>query len=177
MSEKSSRLKESPSQTAGPYVHIGCLPNQAGISGVYTSDLGSEISLDTRASSALKVRIFDGNGELVRDAIIEYVQEVDGQTLWGRTAFDGMNKQYDFHIAEPDIKDDQKYLSLWIAARGINLALHTRVYFHGDTAMSDPVLSAIEPSRQETLFASWNDDGYAFDIHLQGEQETVFFDI
>ena len=35
------RLKESPSQTAGPYAHIGMTPNFSGISGVYESDLGT----------------------------------------------------------------------------------------------------------------------------------------
>ena len=73
---------------------------------------------------------------------------------------------------------------MWIVARGINIGLHTRMYFGDEeTANSeDPVLARIEHRA-----ASRNPGGaarrggglasYTFDIHLQGERETVFFDI
>jgi protocatechuate 3,4-dioxygenase alpha subunit len=65
-------------------------------------------------------------------------------------------------------------------ARGINLGLNTRLYF-GDEAeanAADPILSRIEPqSRVGTLIARRNGNTFSLDIHLQGPDETVFFDI
>jgi protocatechuate 3,4-dioxygenase alpha subunit len=71
------------------------------------------------------------------------------------------------------------HISVWIVARGINLGLHTRLYFADEAAANaeDPILSRIEHfSRTQTLLAERIADGYAFDIRLQGERETVFFD-
>ena len=70
------------------------------------------------------------------------------------------------------------------AARGLNRGLHTRLYF-GDCEeanAADPVLNLIEwENRRATLIATRSDrDGtpvYRFDIRLQGENETVFFDV
>ena len=76
------------------------------------------------------------------------------------------------------------HLSLWIVARGINIGLNTRMYFddEAEANAADPVLNMIEwESRRPTLIARRSDrDGtpvYRFDIRLQGEGETVFFDI
>jgi protocatechuate 3,4-dioxygenase alpha subunit len=76
------------------------------------------------------------------------------------------------------------HLSLWIVARGINIGLHTRMYFADETAANaeDPVLRLVEqPARRETLMAPrLEQDGeivYRFDIRLQGDGETVFFDV
>ena len=76
------------------------------------------------------------------------------------------------------------HISLWIVARGINIGLNTRLYF-GDEAganAEDPVLRLIEPpERRRTLIAAREERGgevvYRFDIHLQGDHETVFFDV
>ena len=75
-------------------------------------------------------------------------------------------------------------LSLWIVARGINLGLNTRMYFDDEAAANakDPVLNLIEwEHRRATLIAARHDTGagavYRFDIRLQGEDETVFFDL
>jgi protocatechuate 3,4-dioxygenase alpha subunit len=72
------------------------------------------------------------------------------------------------------------HLSLWIIARGINVGLNTRLYF-GDEAeanAADPILARIEQrSRVQTLIARRSGNRFALDIHLQGPDETVFFDI
>ena len=64
-------------------------------------------------------------------------------------------------------------------ARGLVLHLHTRVYFPDEAAANaeDPVLNAVPAARRETLLARETDNGHGFDIHLQGAQETVFFDV
>jgi protocatechuate 3,4-dioxygenase alpha subunit len=76
------------------------------------------------------------------------------------------------------------HVSLWIVARGINIGLNTRMYFDDEAAANaeDPVLRLVEPAeRRQTLIAARGQRGgevvYRFDIHLQGAQETVFFDV
>ncbi|TIT89358.1 MAG: protocatechuate 3,4-dioxygenase subunit alpha, partial [Mesorhizobium sp.] len=76
MAQSLDRLKESPSQTAGPYVHIGLTPNFCGIGGVYESDLGSTmVNGETRGERIeLRIRVFDGAGAPLKDALIEIWQ-------------------------------------------------------------------------------------------------------
>ena len=71
------------------------------------------------------------------------------------------------------------HISLWIVARGINLGLQTRLYFEDEDNTQCPVLARIEHrARIDTLIARRTGEGeYRFDIILQGENETVFFDI
>jgi protocatechuate 3,4-dioxygenase alpha subunit len=72
------------------------------------------------------------------------------------------------------------HISFWIVARGINLGLNTRLYFGDEEAANaeDPILARIEHRvRVPTLIAQRDGSTYHFDIHLQGEKETVFFDI
>ena len=76
------------------------------------------------------------------------------------------------------------HISLWIVARGINIGLNTRLYFDDEGAANDadPVLGRVDPPhRRDTLIATRDDSGdtpvYRFDIRLQGDGETVFFDI
>jgi protocatechuate 3,4-dioxygenase alpha subunit len=69
-------------------------------------------------------------------------------------------------------------VSFWIFARGINMGLHTRMYLPEDDLSCDPLLARIEHrDRLKTLIALKDGDTYRFDIHLQGADETVFFDI
>lgn len=196
---------ESPSQTAGPYVHIGCLPNWSGIAGVYPEDPGSRlINADTRGERvSVTGRIFDGDGAPVLDAVIElwqadagglYPSSVETRGVadpnfggWGRvaTAFDSGEFRIDTirpgRVPYPDGRLQAPHINCWIVARGINVGLQTRMYFadEADANAEDPVLSSIEPrARVDTLLAQPDAEAaFRFDIHLQGERETVFFDI
>jgi protocatechuate 3,4-dioxygenase alpha subunit len=87
-------------------------------------------------------------------------------------------------VAGRDGTTQAPHLNLWIVARGINLGLNTRMYFddEADANAADPVLNLIEwETRRKTLVARREQRGsdvvYIFDIRLQGEDETVFFDI
>ena len=197
-------LKESPSQTAGPYVHIGLTPNVAGIGGVYENDLGAMMVSDRTLGRRITItgRVLDGTGTPLKDALLEIWQadanglynspsELRGSadpdfTGWGRSATNGETGEYRFETIKPGrvpFKDGRlmaPHISFWIVARGINLGLNTRLYFADEAAANaeDPVLARIEHRvRVPTLIAAMDGDNYRFDIHLQGEKETVFFDI
>lgn len=205
MVQSLSYLKESASQTAGPYVHIGCTPNFTGIHGVYEQDLGSGslVSEKTRGERiTVRGRIIDGSGTPLKDALIEIWQaDADGlynspsETRgkadpaffgWGRCPADMLSGEYVFETIKPGrvpLRDGRlmaPHITFWIVARGINIGLHTRLYFGDEEAANaeDPVLARVEHKvRVPTLIAPRDGDTYTFDIHLQGERETVFFDI
>jgi protocatechuate 3,4-dioxygenase alpha subunit len=72
------------------------------------------------------------------------------------------------------------HLTLWIVARGINIGLHSRVYFSDEANKDDPVLKGLSQSDRATLIADRDTNdaaAYSFNIHLQGDSETVFFDV
>ncbi|MEO1550475.1 MAG: protocatechuate 3,4-dioxygenase subunit alpha [Pseudomonadota bacterium] len=193
-----SALPESASQTAGPYVHIGCVPNHAGITGVYPQDLGAQMLDNTTPGPRITVEgvIYDGTGTPLRDGLVEvwqadalgtYDGSTPGFTGWARRACDGVTGLWQIETIKPgqvpfvDGRPMAPHLSLWIVARGVNVGLNTRMYFPDEPEANkvDPVLSRIEhQNRVPTLLAVQTGPGaYRFDIHLQGPNETVFFDV
>lgn len=203
MAQALDRLKESPSQTAGPFVHIGLTPNFCGIGGVYASDLGATlVNEKTRGERiSLGIRVLDGTGTPLKDALVEIWQaDADGLynspsetrgaadpnfSGWGRQPTDMTSGACVFDTIKPgrvpfrDGRPMAPHVGLWIVARGINLGLHTRLYFGDEEKANaeDPILGLIEhKARVPTLIAERKGDTYHFDIHLQGEKETIFFD-
>jgi protocatechuate 3,4-dioxygenase, alpha subunit len=202
-------LKETPSQTAGPYVHIGLIPQQAGFDIFATNFTNVLVAPDTTGERIrIEGRIFDGMGAPARDILVElwqanaagrYNHPADRQDKpldpnfrgWGRTGTDFQTGLFTFETIKPGPvagrhghKPMAPHVNLWLAARGINIGLSTRMYFSDETEAnaSDPVLNIIEqPVRRETLIARREERGgdivYVFDIYLQGERETVFFDV
>ncbi|WP_265518181.1 protocatechuate 3,4-dioxygenase subunit alpha [Nitratireductor luteus] len=197
-------LKETPSQTAGPYVHIGLTPNFAEITGIFPEDAGKTLVNDKTPGERIVIegRIIDGQGGVIKDAVVEIWQadhlglynspyEPRGHadsnfTGWGRCATDMQTGEYRFETIKPgrvpfaDGRIQAPHANLWIVARGINIGLQTRLYFSDEAEANaeDPVLSRIEHrARADTLIARRAGDAYTFDIYLQGENETVFFDI
>lgn len=203
MVQSLDRLKESPSQTAGPYVHIGLTPNFCGIGGVYANDLGATmVNEKTKGERiGLRIRVLDGTGTTLKDALIE-IWQADADGLynspaemrgaadpnflgWGRRPTDMETGLCTFETIKPGrvpFRDGRlmaPHITLWIVARGINLGLHTRLYFSDEEKANaeDPILARIEHRvRVPTLIAERKGDSYVFDVHLQGEKETVFFD-
>lgn len=185
-------LRETPSQTAGPYVHIGLTPSLEAITGPNVRDLGAGPVPGSGPRIAVAGRIFDGSGAPVIDAVVELWQaDADGQhaSSWGRVACDATGAfSFDTvkpgRVAGPDGRPMAPHLTLWIVARGINVGLHTRLYFDDEAEANgaDFVLNRImDPRRRKTLIADRSEvDGkptYSLDIRLQGEGETIFFDI
>ncbi|MDB5505539.1 MAG: pcaG [Devosia sp.] len=186
-------LKETPSQTAGPYVHIGLTPGLEGMGGSNVPDLGSgPINAGNGQPITIAGCIFDGSAAPVGDAVVELWQaDADGTHAegWGRTA-GAADGSFRFEtikpgrVLGPDGQPMAPHLTLWIVARGINVGLHTRLYFddEGEANATDFILNRIMDSRRrKTLIAARSEvEGrptYSLDIRLQGENETVFFDI
>ncbi len=185
-------LKETPSQTAGPYVHIGLLPEVAGIE-VDRHGIDAHTGLSGGTPIIITGVVRDGAGDIVKDALLEIWQAGDdgqfanGQTGFARCHTDFETGEFRFETVKPGSVDwtdgspQAPHITLMIFARGINIHLHTRIYFADemDANASDPVLSAITDGR-ETLLATpdaGSNNCYRFDVSLQGEAETVFFDI
>lgn len=204
MVQSLNRLKESPSQTAGPYVHIGLTPNFAEIGGVYPEDLGTRLVNDKTKGERITVigRVFDGANTPLKDALVEIWQadadglynspsEVRGTADpnfigWGRSPGDMDSGEFIFETIKPgrvpfpDGRLMAPHITFWIVARGINLGLQTRMYFADEEKANaeDPILRRIEHQvRVPTLIAPREGNTYRFDIRLQGEKETIFFDI
>jgi protocatechuate 3,4-dioxygenase, alpha subunit len=202
-------LRESPSQTAGPYVHIGLIPRQAGFD-IFETNYGNVLTGPNTKSEPIRIegRVIDGAGAPLRDALVEiwqanaagrYAHPADRQDKqldesfrgWGRAGSDFETGQFHFSSIKPGAVVGRRghrsmapHVSFWIVARGINIGLATRMYFSDEEAANavDPVLNLIEPpERRKTLIAQRemrrSDVVYVFDIHLQGERETVFFDV
>ena len=204
MAQRLDYLKESASQTAGPYVHIGCMPNFSGIS-IYGGDLGTSMKTGPVSGEEIKISgvVHDGVGAPVRDAMIELWQadaaglypsanETRGNpdpnfTGFGRSPGDPVTGEFVFETVKPgrvpfrDGRLQAPHATLWIVARGINIGLHTRLYFEDEAEANseDPILTRIEhQNRVPTLLANQTGEAaYRFDIHLQGPKETIFFDI
>jgi protocatechuate 3,4-dioxygenase alpha subunit len=201
-------LKETASQTAGPYVHIGLIPHQAGFD-IFQNNFGNVVAGAATKGERIVIegRVFDGTGTPVRDALIEiwqanadgrYNHPADRQKKpldpdfrgWGRTGADFKTGIYTFETVKPGAVIGRHtrmmapHINVWIVSRGINIGLHTRMYFsdEADANAADPVLNLIEQEeRRQTLIAKRTSrDGktvYLFDIVLQGDNETVFFEV
>lgn len=202
-------LRETASQTAGPYVHIGLIPKQAGFN-LFEYNFGNNLVTPDVPGERVRIegRVLDGTGAPCRDVLLELWQ-ADGEGRynhpadprgttrdprfrgWGRTGTDFDSGLWFFDTVKPGPVPGRSgrglmapHVSLWLVARGINLGLSTRMYFSDETESNilDPVLRIVEhEKRRETLIGTRENrpDGpvYVFDIHLQGERETVFFDI
>lgn len=187
-------LKETPSQTAGPYVHIGMAPAVAGLK-VRTQDKPWVTGLKGE-TIFIEGTVYDGDGEPVRDAVLE-IWQADGkgtfdkgQAGFARASCDLKTGLYRFETVKPggfawrDGRMQAPHITVYIFARGINLHLHTRLYFSDEEKANseDPVLKMV-PSQaaRDSLVACVDPDAkektYHFDIVLQGERETAFFDV
>lgn len=206
MVQRLSYLKETPSQTTGPYVHIGLAPGAAGFD-IYSQELGWDIAGSNAKGERIRVEglVIDGTGSPIKDVMLEAWQAnadgvyahpehpgavEDGFHGWGRVITDFETGEWGFETIKPgrvmgrDGKMMAPHINLWIVARGISIGLNTRLYFDDEVEANteDPVIGLIEwERRRKTLLARRMErDGkpvYRFDIRIQGEDETVFFDI
>jgi len=174
-------LKETASQTAGPYVHIGLAPKQAGFD-IFENNFGNVLAGPKTKGERIRIegRVIDGSGTPLRDVLIEiwqanaagrYNHPADRQKKpidktfrgWGRGCSDFNSGVWTFDTIKPGSvmgrngRPMAPHVNFWIVARGINIGLSTRMYFSDEQAANekDPVLNLIEwEVRRKTLIAS-----------------------
>lgn len=195
-------LPETPSQTAGPYVHIGLALEAAG-NPTRDQEIWNRMAKPGAPGEHIVLigHVYDGNGHLVRDSFLEFWQANHEGVYdtafdlekpfnsFGRTATTFDAGEWTLHTIKPGVVKNAAgvpmapHINVSLFARGINIHLQTRLYFEDEAQANaaDPVLNLIEqPQRRETLVARGCEvEGrlaYRFDIRIQGEGETVFFD-
>ena len=192
MSSLSYIYDDTPFQTAGPFLHIGCLPNSIGIKNIFKHDLGM-VPFDIRENPAfisISGSVFDGSGQALDDVMLETWQcDESGQFSssqgFARFVPNDKTKKYNLKTVKPgSVKNSDgtiqsPHILISISSRGINMSLNTRIYFEGDDFNNDPLLSFVKDDyKVSTLIAKKVDKyNYNFDIYLQGDKETVFLDI
>jgi protocatechuate 3,4-dioxygenase alpha subunit len=187
-----SRPGVTPSQTVGPYFAIG----------LTWEDGANVVPEGSDGAFWIRGRVTDGNGDPVPDAVVETWQadahgrfahpdDPRGAVDWGEfrgfgrsgTDDDGWFGIYTTKpgpVPGPGGATQAPHIDVTVMARGMLRRVVTRIYFPEEEAANaaDPVLSSLPATAaSETLIAEKSDDGYRFDVHLQGENETVFFDI
>jgi protocatechuate 3,4-dioxygenase, alpha subunit len=181
----------TPSQTVGPYFAIG-LPWDGG---------PYAVSPGTSGAITISGVLFDGAGEPIPDGLIETWQpdskgrfadlrgsgggaEPDAFRGFARAATDDCGR-YEIVTVKPGPVTgvagelQAPHINVSVFARGLLHRCVTRIYFVDEQSANarDPVLCTVPSARRETLLAQVTDDGYRFDIRLQGPGETVFFDL
>lgn len=145
-----SRTK-TPSQTVGPYYAIGLTRDEQNV----LAPDGVELS----------GTLYDGNGDAIPDGMVE-MWDAAGRR-WGRCGTKERAGGFLFHVPR-----DADCLEVYVFARGMLRHERTRVYL----GAGDDVLAGLEPAQRETLVAKADGDGFRFDIRMQGEGATVFFE-
>lgn len=189
-------LKQTASQTIGPFFSYCLTPEHYG----HKSIAGSVLHGPGIAGEKIRLvgRVIDGANAPVSDAIVE-IWQADSQgaypapgggapggfTGFGRAATDPSG-QFAFETIKPGAVPGRgnnwqaPHIGIIVFARGMLSHLFTRLYFaeEAEANAQDPVLNTVPAARRGTLVAARDGDGaYRFDIRLQGDQETVFFDV
>jgi protocatechuate 3,4-dioxygenase alpha subunit len=189
-------LDTTPSQTVGPFFSF-CLTTEK----CCMRNIASQQAKGGRI--VLTCRVFDGDSIGLPDAIVE-IWQADAEGIYNHPddprqkavdpacgGFGRMGTTEDgsceFETIKPgrvpglNGEDQAPHLNLALFARGMLKQLYTRIYFAGDPAnQSDPALSLVPPERRDTLMAKPDParpEHWSFDLRLQGEHETVFFDV
>jgi protocatechuate 3,4-dioxygenase alpha subunit len=170
----------TPSQTVGPFFNIGMPGDRTEI-----------VAPGSEGAVRIEGMVRDAEGPVV-DALVEIWQaapsgryDEPGFCGFGRAETDPQDGTYAFvtvkpgRVPGPEGALQAPHLLVSVFARGLLKRLATRIYFEDEPGANadDPVLAAVDPDRRETLIARRDGDAYRFDVRLQGDGETVFFDV
>ena len=195
-----NKLRRTPSQTIGPFFAYSLAAEQYGYA--YNSIVNGSLLDPAEEGERIYItgNVIDGKGNSIHDALIELWQadangvyrtlpvskKNDGFTGFGRlgTGTHATHK-FSFITIKPGSTGELQApnINVILFMRGSLLPLYTRIYFSDEVEANnkDELLNAIEPERRETLIAQRIERPglveYIFDIYLQGENETVFFDM
>lgn len=189
----------TPSQTAGPYFAFALTP---GKTYAYQALVENDLTTPDAVGDTIVItgHLLDGNGKAVQDGFLELWQ-ADGAGRYAsreskqNTAFKGFGRSatdatgmFRFRTVKPGAVEapgggkQAPHINVSIFARGILRRMFTRIYFADEAANAgDPVLALVPSERRDTLIARREGDvggvpKYVLDIHLQGDNETVFFE-
>jgi protocatechuate 3,4-dioxygenase alpha subunit len=191
--------ERTPSQTVGPYLHIGLTQGAYGAHEIFTAAVAEPGLAGTHIR--LEGRIFDGEGNIVPDAVVEiwqadcqgrYAHPADGRAL-SSNSFRGFGRcptdkdgGFAFDTVKPGTvpgpagTTQAPHINVGVFSRGLLKRLFTRIYFAGDPAnAADPILALVPVERRDTIIAKPDPakpGSYRLDVRLQGAGETVFFD-
>lgn len=190
--------ERTPSQTVGPYLHIGLVPGAYGVREVFSPVVADPGMPGTHIR--IEGRVLDGEGNAAPDAMLEiwqadhqgrYAHPADGRPLasnsfrgFGRCSTEKGGFAFDTvkpgNVPGPNGTTQAPHINVGVFSRGLLKRLFTRIYFEGDPANAgDPILALVPTHRRGTLMARPDPARpgvYRFDIRLQGADETVFFD-
>lgn len=190
----------TPSQTVGPYFKYGLTP---GGDYAWNDAFGNDLVTPEASGERITItgRVFDGDGQPIVDSMLEiwqadaqgrFADPQDARALpnaafrgFGRCGTDGSGA-FTFRTIRPGQVPgpggamQAPHVLLAVHARGMTQPALTRIYFEDEAAANavDPILALVPAERRATLIARREADGaYRFDVHLQGDDETVFFDV
>ena len=194
-------FKQTPSQTVGPFFAFGLTARQYGYrhSAIASGDLADESVPGERIE--ILGRVFDGANVPIVDAMIE-IWQADPEGRYAHPAdarasnqnFRGFGRfgtgteadsGFRFRTVRPGSVDSKQapHINVIVFMRGLLSHAYTRIYFsdEGEANARDPVLLSVPEGRRATLIARRDKTSatmlYRFDIHMQGDNETVFFDV
>ncbi|MGI9335353.1 MAG: protocatechuate 3,4-dioxygenase subunit alpha [Gammaproteobacteria bacterium] len=197
-------LRQTASQTIGPFFAYGLIPKSYGYE--YPGIASNVLATETTAGERIRLQghVFDGEGAVVNDAMIE-IWQADAKGCYGHpldceipatdpTAFHGFgragtgaqsSRRYTFDTIKPGSTADGQapHINMAVFMRGLLAHLYTRVYFsdHEAANATDKILNTVAPGRRDTLVARRIESPagvtYEFNIRMQGQRETVFFDV
>lgn len=191
----------TPSQTVGPYFKYGLTP---GNDYAWNDAFGNDLVTPDVSGERIRIvgQVFDGDGKIIPDSMLE-IWQADAQGRFAdprdtraapNAAFKGFGRcgtdakgGFEFRTIKPGPvpgpggKPQAPHILLAVFARGMTQQAITRIYFGDEVAnAADPILTLVPADRRATLIATREQGDvvtYRFDVHLQGERETVFFDL
>jgi protocatechuate 3,4-dioxygenase, alpha subunit len=195
----------TPSQTIGPFAAPALTPAEAGKTNYpWPQLIGNDLVTPDAVGTRIRIegRMFDGVGAPI-DGILFEIWQADGQGRYAHardsrrtnSSFSGFGRAesdisgaFAFETVKPgpvpgpDGKPQAPHIVVAIHMRGILTHLFTRIYFSDETANEDdPILALVPAGRRETLIATRDASSptplYRLDFRIQGDRETVFFDI
>ena len=200
------KLRQTPSQTVGPFFAYSLTAEQYGYPfNSIINDSLIESNLDPKACVTAGERIYitgtvyDGKGDSISDAVVELFQadatgqyritsinhKNDGFTGFGRLGT-GTNPEHRFTfttIKPGSVEGQAPHIDVLLMMRGSLRNLYTRLYFSDNMAANeqDDLFKAVPKNRRKTLIANKLEANglifYEFNIRMQGEEETVFFEV
>ena len=191
----------TPSQTVGPYFKYGLTP---GNDYAWNDAFGNDLVTADVSGERIRIvgQVFDGDGKVIPDSMLE-IWQADAQGRFAdpqdtraapNAAFKGFGRcgtdakgGFEFRTIKPGPvpgpggKPQAPHILMAVFARGMTQQAITRIYLGGEAAnAADPILALVPAERRATLIAAREQGDvltYRFDVHLQGDRETVFFDV